>query len=68
MDQVWEHATEYVPCSIEGAVVVSNETEMFGVAVVFHRLCTILILEFLSMNERDSVFLVPCFLKCCNAF
>lgn len=68
VDQVWEYATEHVPCSIEVAIVVSDETEMFGVAVVFHRLCTILILEFLSMNGRDSAFLVSCFFKCCNAF
>lgn len=31
--QVWEHATEYVTCRIEGAVVVTDETGMFGVAV-----------------------------------
>lgn len=52
VDLVCERAPEYVPCSIEGAVVVSDETEMFGVAVVFCRLYTILMLAFLSMNGK----------------
>jgi len=46
--------------------VVSEEAEMFGVAVAFRRLCAILVLDFLSVNERDYMFLT--FLKCCNAF
>lgn len=39
--QIWEYATEYDTCHIEGAVVVTDETGMLGVAVAFCRLCTI---------------------------
>lgn len=44
--------------AVEGAVM-RGEIETFGVAVLFHRLCTILILRVVG----SSVLLVSCFLN-----